>query len=28
VIYFEPDIYRPGDDRTPPTSEFVIKSTD
>jgi cation diffusion facilitator family transporter len=28
VIYFEPDIYRPGDDPTPPTSEFVIKSTD
>lgn len=28
IIYFEPDIYRPGDDRTPPTSEFVIKSAD
>jgi cation diffusion facilitator family transporter len=28
VIYFEPDIYRPGDDPTPPTSEFVIKSAD
>jgi len=28
VIYFEPDIYRPGDDSTPPTSEFVIKSAD
>jgi cation diffusion facilitator family transporter len=28
IIYFEPDIYRPGDDSTPPTSEFVIKSTD
>ena len=28
VIYLEPDIYRPGDDPTPPTSEFVIKSTD
>ncbi|MFB7892691.1 cation diffusion facilitator family transporter [Microbacterium sp. NPDC056044] len=28
IIYFEPDIYRPGDDHTPPTSEFVIKSTD
>jgi divalent metal cation (Fe/Co/Zn/Cd) transporter len=28
VIYFEPDIYRPGDDATPPTSEFVIKSAD
>ena len=28
IIYFEPDIYRPGDDTTPPTSEFVIKSTD
>jgi cation diffusion facilitator family transporter len=28
VIYFEPDVYRPGDDTTPPTSEFVIKSAD
>ena len=28
VIYLEPDIYRPSDDPTPPTSEFVIKSTD
>ena len=28
VIYFEPDIYRPGDDPAPPTSEFVIKSAD
>ncbi|MFE5408419.1 cation diffusion facilitator family transporter [Microbacterium sp. NPDC056569] len=28
VIYFEPDIYRPGEDSTPPTSEFVIKSAD
>lgn len=28
VIYLEPDIYRPGKDRTPPTEEFVIKSTD
>lgn len=28
IIYFEPDIYRPGDDPTPPTSEFVIKSAD
>jgi cation diffusion facilitator family transporter len=28
VIYFEPDIYRPGDDPTPPTSDFVIKSAD
>ena len=28
IIYFEPDVYRPGDDATPPTSEFVIKSTD
>lgn len=28
VIYLEPDIYRPGVDRTPPTEEFVIKSTD
>lgn len=28
VIYLEPDIYRPGADRTPPTEEFVIKSTD
>ncbi|WP_106814893.1 cation diffusion facilitator family transporter [Microbacterium timonense] len=28
VIYLEPDIYRPGDDPTPPTSEFVIKSAD
>jgi cation diffusion facilitator family transporter len=28
VIYLEPDIYRPGDDPTPPTEEFVIKSTD
>ncbi|MDW4571833.1 cation diffusion facilitator family transporter [Microbacterium sp. M3] len=28
VIYFEPDIFRPGDDPTPPTSQFVIKSAD
>lgn len=28
VIYLEPDIYRPGTDRTPPTEEFVIKSAD
>ncbi|HEY6800744.1 MAG TPA: cation diffusion facilitator family transporter [Agromyces sp.] len=28
VIYLEPDIYRPGDDPAPSTSEFVIKSTD
>lgn len=28
VIYFEPDIYRPGDDPNPPTSDFVIRSTD
>ncbi|WP_426321483.1 cation diffusion facilitator family transporter [Microbacterium sp. E-13] len=28
VIYLEPDIYRPGDDVAPPTSQFVIKSTD
>ena len=28
VIYLEPDIYRPGADRTPPTEEFVIKSAD
>ena len=28
VIYLEPDIYRPDLDRTPPTEEFVIKSTD
>lgn len=28
IIYFEPDIYRPGDDPTPPTAEFVIKSAD
>ena len=28
IIYFEPDVYRPGDDATPPTSEFVIKSAD
>jgi cation diffusion facilitator family transporter len=28
VIYFEPDICRPGDGPTPPTSEFVIKSAD
>jgi len=27
VIYFEPDIYRPGDDPAPPTSEFVITSS-
>ena len=27
VIYFEPDIYRPGTDPTPPTSEFVITSS-
>jgi cation diffusion facilitator family transporter len=28
VIYLEPDIYRPGDDPTPPTEEFVIRSVD
>lgn len=28
VIYFEPDIYRPGDDPAPPTSEFILKSSD
>ncbi|MEV5069371.1 cation transporter [Microbacterium sp. LMI12-1-1.1] len=28
VIYVEPDIYRPGEDPAPPTSEFVIKSAD
>jgi hypothetical protein len=28
IIYLEPDIYRPGDDKAPPTSEFVIKSAD
>jgi len=28
VIYLEPDIYRPGTDATPPTEEFVIRSTD
>ncbi|MBD8022485.1 cation diffusion facilitator family transporter [Microbacterium gallinarum] len=28
VLYFEPDIYRPGDDPTPPTSDFVIRSAD
>lgn len=28
IIYLEPDIYRPGDDNAPPTSEFVIKSAD
>jgi divalent metal cation (Fe/Co/Zn/Cd) transporter len=28
VIYLEPDVYRPSEDPTPPTSEFVIKSTD
>lgn len=28
VIYLEPDIYRPGDDPTPPTEEFVIRSAD
>ena len=28
VIYLEPDIYRPAADATPPTSEFVIRSTD
>jgi cation diffusion facilitator family transporter len=28
VIYLEPDIYRPGADATPPTEEFVIRSTD
>jgi cation diffusion facilitator family transporter len=28
VIYFEPDIYRPGDDPAPPTEEFFIKSAD
>ncbi|WP_374975485.1 cation diffusion facilitator family transporter [Microbacterium trichothecenolyticum] len=28
IIYFEPDIYRPGDDPTPSTAEFVIKSAD
>ena len=28
VLYFEPDIYRPGDDPAPPTSDFVIRSAD
>ncbi|WP_127473082.1 cation diffusion facilitator family transporter [Microbacterium sulfonylureivorans] len=28
VIYLEPDIYRPGDDPTPPTEDFVIRSMD
>ena len=28
VIYLEPDMYRPGDDPTPPTSDFVIRSAD
>jgi len=28
VIYLEPDVYRPGQDHSPPTEEFVIKSTD
>jgi cation diffusion facilitator family transporter len=28
VIYFEPDIYRPGEDPAPSTEEFFIKSTD
>lgn len=28
VIYLEPDIYRPGDDPAPPTSDFVIRSAD
>ncbi|WP_374313303.1 cation diffusion facilitator family transporter [Microbacterium sp.] len=28
VIYFEPDVYRPGDDPAPPTEEFVIRSAD
>jgi cation diffusion facilitator family transporter len=28
VIYLEPDVYRPSDDRSPPTEDFVIKSTD
>lgn len=28
VIYLEPDIYRLADDPSPPTSEFVIRSTD
>ena len=28
VIYLEPDIYRPGIDATPPTEQFVIRSTD
>lgn len=28
VIYFEPDIYRPGDDPAPPTEDFVIRSAD
>lgn len=28
VIYLEPDVYRPSEDPTPSTEEFVIKSTD
>ena len=28
VIYLEPDVYRPGDDPTPPTEEFVIRALD
>jgi divalent metal cation (Fe/Co/Zn/Cd) transporter len=28
VIYLEPDIYRPDSDPAPPTSQFVISSSD
>lgn len=28
AIYIEPDVYRPGVDPSPPTAEFVIRSTD
>jgi len=28
VVYLEPDIYRPGDDPSPPTEDFVIRSVD
>jgi cation diffusion facilitator family transporter len=28
VIYLEPDVYRPADDPTPPTDQFIVRSTD
>ncbi|WP_439592762.1 cation diffusion facilitator family transporter [Microbacterium sp.] len=28
VIYLEPDVYRPGDDPSPPTEDFVIRALD